>query len=155
MQQHLETLEQNHAPGTDFGRILIDSGYDLNFIRGQLVGWLKAVDADIEDQDRFKQQAFEQIREEDLQRNEFVTAAISTNVNSFGLHQFVFISRNGEVWTALKNRAYALHEKGDLFCMDEDRATSLSKDSYECPEQQKDAPAAVVEEVWTTLANAG
>lgn len=79
---------------------------------------------------------------------QFKVAAVSSNTNSFGLNQFVFMSRDGEAWTGLKSKLYSREKEGDLVNLPENREVGLSRLGFECPMQIEYAPDAVVEEVF-------
>jgi len=80
---------------------------------------------------------------------DFIIAAISSNTNSFGLNQFVFVAQTGEAWTGLANKIYCRHKQGDVLALPEDRGIGLSQHGFECPDQiPEPAPQNVVAEVW-------
>ena len=80
---------------------------------------------------------------------EFKIAAISSNQNSFGLNQFVFIARDGEVWTACRNRQYTLRQRGDIVLLQEPYGDALAELSFELPQRRAETcPKAILQEVW-------
>jgi len=79
---------------------------------------------------------------------EFIIMAISSNTNSFGLNQFVFVSRSGEAWIGLTSKLYCRHNQGDVITLPEDCAAELSRLGFECPYKLPDAPQEVIDEAW-------
>jgi len=78
----------------------------------------------------------------------FKVAAVSSNTNAFGLHQFIFLAEDGTCWTACKNKQYARHKFGDIVPLGEDPGQTLSSMGYEIPQQKEQAPQGVIEEVF-------
>jgi|GEM_PF-6284118 len=82
-------------------------------------------------------------------RERFIITAISSNANSFGLHQFVFISQTGEAWAGLANKQYCRHKQDDVITLPENRGIGLAELGFECPHRlDPDAPQEVVDEAW-------
>jgi hypothetical protein len=82
----------------------------------------------------------------------FKVAAVSSNTNSFGLHQVILVAQDGTALKALRTQQF-VPKKGDVLDLDGDALLgylgSLMKLSYECPERiAPDAPPGVVREVW-------
>ena len=78
----------------------------------------------------------------------FKVAAISSNTNSFGLHRFILVAEDGEVWYAHKNKQYAPLAQGDVVDLTDDPATVLCRHGFEIPERGPKAPIEVANEVW-------
>jgi hypothetical protein len=85
---------------------------------------------------------------------QFKVAAISRNTNSFGLHKFILIAEDGEVWFACKNKQYASLQQGDVVDLGQPgcEAAVLSRMGFELPERGPHAPPNVVDEVWKKAA---
>jgi len=78
----------------------------------------------------------------------FRLVAISSNTNSFGLNNFVFMARTGEAWAGMKSAQYARQKVGNEFSFNHDRARGLGSMGFECPGQLPNAPAHVIEEIF-------
>lgn len=86
----------------------------------------------------------------------FIAAAVSSNVNSFGLYQIVLIANDGTAFTACAN-SVNVPERGatvevPLTLTEVDgnikKDYNFSALGYEIPEQIENAPVEVVAEVW-------
>ena len=90
-------------------------------------------------------------RPEPTDRKKFMVAAVSSNTNSFGLHNVVMVAKDGEAWS-VKASPYNLPEKGMTYV-----PHSIGNGEwgwadgwgFEIPERlSPDAPPEVVREVW-------
>jgi hypothetical protein len=80
----------------------------------------------------------------------FKVAAVSSNANSFGLHNVVLVAKDGEAWS-VKASQYNLPEKGMTYIPNKTRNGWGWAEGwgFEIPERlHPDAPPAVVSEVW-------
>lgn len=73
----------------------------------------------------------------------YVVAAVSSNTNSFGLYQHVLVTKDGTAFTACAN---SLNKKDVGQVVDVKKG--FHEHSFEIPQQIKDAPDDVVQEVW-------
>jgi len=75
--------------------------------------------------------------------------AVSSNHNSFGLRNMIFISNNGQGWQAAANDLN-LKKKDTVLTVPEgqDIPTFLTLQSFEIPQQLESPSAAVMEQVW-------
>lgn len=78
---------------------------------------------------------------------QFRVAAISSNTNSFGLHNVVLIARDGEAWQ-VKASGFNVPKQGQQFEF-EQTVGELIAQGWELPEQISKAPAGVIAEVWS------
>ena len=82
---------------------------------------------------------------------EFKVAAVSSNRNSFGLRGHVLVARDGEAWQVAVNNLNE-REKGQIvrFAVvgGHVKVEPTAVFFFEIPERLKDAPPAVVREVW-------
>jgi hypothetical protein len=91
--------------------------------------------------------ALDQVRAE-LGYKLFVIAAVSSNRNSFGLNQYVFVAEDGEAWAALANKSYQRYQQGDKVLLGSPRGMALAQLSFECPHALPDCPATACQEVF-------
>lgn len=95
------------------------------------------------------------VREEDqarlVKKKTFMVVAVSSNCNSFGLHNVVMISRDGVAVKGLKTGQFLPQQNSTIELMEDDPLQSLTLLGYECPEKLTDPPEGVVTEVWKGL----
>lgn len=77
----------------------------------------------------------------------FKVAAISTNTNSFGLHNVVLVAKDGEAWQ-VKASGFNVPKQGQIFQF-EQTVGELIAQGWELPEKISNAPASVLAEVWS------
>lgn len=76
--------------------------------------------------------------------------AVSSNHNSFGLRNMIFIGNNGQAWEAAAN-SLNVKEKGTVLTVPEDQSipTFLVKQSFELARQLTPSPPPkLMKEVW-------
>jgi len=84
----------------------------------------------------------------EIGRVEFKIAAVSDNTNSFGLHQVVAVSRNGETWKFCSNSLNCPRVGDVLLAVTRDGVPNWTSYGFEIPEQISFAPANVVRDLW-------
>ncbi len=89
--------------------------------------------------------------------NKFICATVSTNTNSFGLYQFILISRQGEAYKAHASY-YNVPKKGDEVFVpivtDKEGNVighNLSALSYEMPIRLERVPQSVINEAFKQI----
>jgi hypothetical protein len=78
---------------------------------------------------------------------QFKVVAISSNTNSFGLHNVVLMSKSGEAWQVYSSD-FHLPTRGQVFDFPNQNIGELVSHGWECPTQLPKAPKEVVKEVW-------
>jgi hypothetical protein len=88
----------------------------------------------------------------------FKAVAVSSNANSFGLHQHVLLAKDGQAFKALKTGQFKMKQGENirLRLVDPTKPAELHNiqwgpAGFECPENCPNAPKAVVKEVWQVL----
>lgn len=93
----------------------------------------------------------------------FRVAAISHNMNSFGLRQFIFVAQDGTAWQACGNLGrVAAYPQGSEHAirLDENGEPDFTQHLFEIPEPFPEtdlapkgrAPQGIVDEIWPPLA---
>jgi len=77
-------------------------------------------------------------------RKAFKVAAVSSNMNSFGLTGMILIGRDGEAWEVAANSIY-LRQRGSVLQVSGRNFATLG---FELPTRLPSAPRKVIAEVW-------
>ena len=78
----------------------------------------------------------------------FKLVAISSNTNSFGLNQYIFLAPSGEAWCGCKYKPCCNLKEGDFVTLPKDRAAGLSSLGFEVPMEMPNPPRNVIEEAF-------
>lgn len=84
------------------------------------------------------------------QTKPFTVASVSENCNSFGLTGMILMARDGEAWEVGASSLY-VKAKGDIVQVPivGKAGRNFASLGFEIPTRLPDAPAGVVEEVWS------
>jgi hypothetical protein len=84
-----------------------------------------------------------------IESKQFKVAALSSNLNSFGLRNHVLIAEDGEAWQAAASHTN-VRAKGEIVraVLDRNDVPDFSYLGFEIPSKLPNAPRNVVNEVW-------